>query len=574
MNSMTVGGNQLAVRTLTGGSLEVQVCEIVGITGTDGAYIANPLATAAGAPAGLLFTVQGDPAGEPIPVDIGSPTISLTLGTFAAPLRTDPTGTTAQPVTGPVTDAQIRATPLPVSGPATDAQLRATPLPVSGFPATQAISAVSLPLPTGAASELTLAGLNAKFIADTYADFDTTPATSNVRVIGLVLPSAAGPVIAGTAANPIRTDPTGNTPQPVTGPVTDAQMRATPLPVSGPATNAELRATPLPVSGFPATQPISAAALPLPAGAATETTLAAVNGKLVSAVVVDYDTNPATVNVEMRGLALPGAGGPVAGGTSANPIRTDPTGTTAQPVSQGVAGAAANAWGVRLSDGSSFASLAAINVDAINAGTNIAQVCTGSIWLFNGATYDRARGDVANGLDVDVTRMPALTKGTQGATGVSTQDLKDAGRNVTNYFMALPVLTTAADVLMSLTGFKGGAAVAANTQPAVVSAGKTYRINKITITYIATATAGEVRVSLRVNTGGAVLVTSPVVESWVVGAGTPATAGSSQTVTISFPDGLEFAAGAGIGITIAGVSAAGALAIAGYGQVSLSGFEY
>lgn len=32
-------------------------------------------------------------------------------------------------VTGPATDAQLRATPLPVTGPATDTQLRATPLP-------------------------------------------------------------------------------------------------------------------------------------------------------------------------------------------------------------------------------------------------------------------------------------------------------------------------------------------------------------------------------------------------------------------------------------------------------------
>jgi hypothetical protein len=32
--------------------------------------------------------------------------------------------------------------------------------------------------------------------------------------------------------------------------------------------------------------------------------------------------------------------------------------------------------------------------------------------LFNGATWDRARGDTTNGLDVDVTRLPALAAGT------------------------------------------------------------------------------------------------------------------------------------------------------------------
>lgn len=152
----------------------------------------------------------------------------------------------------------------------------------------------------------------------------------------------------GTGANPVRTDPTGTTPQPVTdgggsitvdgavavagtvavsnfpavqpvsdnggsltvdgsvavssvggtvavsGPLTDTQLRATPVPVSGtvtanagtgpwpvtdnggsltvdgPLTNTELRA---------AAVPVSVASLPLPAGAATETTLSAINTK-------------------------------------------------------------------------------------------------------------------------------------------------------------------------------------------------------------------------------------------------------------------------------------------------------
>jgi predicted NUDIX family NTP pyrophosphohydrolase len=82
------------------------------------------------------------------------------VGTAGAPLRTDPTGTTPQPVTGPLTDAQLRASPVAVDGPLTDAELRAAPVPVSG-PLTDAelraaavpVSAASLPLPTGAATE-------------------------------------------------------------------------------------------------------------------------------------------------------------------------------------------------------------------------------------------------------------------------------------------------------------------------------------------------------------------------------------------------------------------------------------
>lgn len=47
----------------------------------------------------------------------------------------------------------------------------------------------------------------------------------------------------------------------------------------------------------------------------------------------DFDTGAGTATRTALGIALPGAGGPVAGGTSTNPVRTDPTGTTTQPIS-------------------------------------------------------------------------------------------------------------------------------------------------------------------------------------------------------------------------------------------------
>jgi hypothetical protein len=39
--------------------------------------------------------------------------------------------------------------------------------------------------------------------------------------------------------------------------------------------------------------------------------------------------------------------------------------------------------------------------------------------LFNGTTWDRSRGDTANGLDVDVTRLPALVAGSADIGGVN-----------------------------------------------------------------------------------------------------------------------------------------------------------
>jgi len=113
--------------------------------------------------------------------------------------------------------------------PLTDTQLRATAVPVSGtfFQATQPISAASLPLPSGAATETTLAAVES----------DTTAIAASIASID------------------------GKTATLVSGRV----------PVDGSGVTQ-------PVSGtfFQATQPVSAAALPLPSGASTETTLVAV----------------------------------------------------------------------------------------------------------------------------------------------------------------------------------------------------------------------------------------------------------------------------------------------------------
>lgn len=174
---------------------------------------------------------------------------------------------------------------------------------------------------------------------------------------------------------------------------------------------------------------------------------------------------------------------------------------------------------------------------------------------------------------VYVRDLPVQAKNTQSTYAVSTQDQKDAGRNTTNYFMAAQVLSTGSEALQSLTGYKSGAAVGATTTPAVVTSGKTYRITRITITYIAVAAAGAIQVNLRANLSGLVALGSPLVNSWLVGAGA-ATAGIAQTVHIDIPDGLEFAAGTGIGISVLGVGATGSAAAAGYAKISVAGFEY
>jgi hypothetical protein len=168
---------------------------------------------------------------------------------------------------------------------------------------------------------------------------------------------------------------------------------------------------------------------------------------------------------------------------------------------------------------------------------------------------------------------PVITKGAQGTSGFTVQNMKDAGRNQTNFFMVTPIITTATDTLQSLTGYKSGAAVTATLTPAVVSVGKTFRLVSMSITYVAVATAGSVKFSLRANTSGVVVIGSPIVLNWIIGAAA-AVAGVSENAQISFPDGLEFAAGTGLGISMIGLGATQVAAAVGYGQISFHGFEY
>jgi hypothetical protein len=157
----------------------------------------------------------------------------------------DVSASNPMPVSGPVTDAQLRATPVPVSGSLTDAELRAAAVPVSGP------------------------------VTDTQ------------------LRAAAVPV---------------------SGPLTDAQLRAAAVPVSGPLTDAQLRASAVTVTGSVAVAgiveiandsgsaiPISASALPLPTDAATQTTLAALSAKVPALATTVPDNNASGIPIRTIG---------------------------------------------------------------------------------------------------------------------------------------------------------------------------------------------------------------------------------------------------------------------------------
>jgi hypothetical protein len=183
------------------------------------------------------------------------------VGTVAEPLRVDPVGTTAQPVTDNGGSLTVDGT-----------------VAISG---TVPVSAASLPLPTGAATEATLALIKAK--------------TDNLDV---ALSTRA-----------------------VTG-LTDAQLRATAVPVSdggasltvdGAVTVSNFPAVQpindnggsLTVDGtfWPATQPISAVALPLPTGAATAA-LQTQPGVDIGDVTVNNAAGAAAVNIQDGGNSI------------------------------------------------------------------------------------------------------------------------------------------------------------------------------------------------------------------------------------------------------------------------------
>jgi hypothetical protein len=101
----------------------------------------------------------------------------------------------SQPVTGPLTDAQLRATPVPVSGsvtatgPLTDTQLRATPVPVSGPLTDTQLRATPVPV----SGTVTTGGLTDTQLRATPVPVSgtVTAANASVGATGAAPPSSA-----------------------------------------------------------------------------------------------------------------------------------------------------------------------------------------------------------------------------------------------------------------------------------------------------------------------------------------------------------------------------------------------
>jgi hypothetical protein len=341
-------------------------------------------------------------------------------------------------MTVPVSGTFWQATQ-PVSGPLTDAQLRATAVPVSGtfWQATQPISAASLPLPSGAAQDRTTAAApSAARLSDGTAFYDAR----QIRTITETIP--------------------------VSGPLTDAQLRASAVATSLASlpslavgdnrigrikitddTNVAKVAIAAPASTDPglvvhvASQPPGGGggtvqyAEDTPSVDAEQLVMMGVKRKDVRGTDVSLDGDRANLHVnannELRvkhedsipvtgtfwqtnqpvvgntGDGTVDTGAPVKGGlrivTGTPPLRTD--GHRADLI-----GGARGSLYVTLMDPNNASNVTIGNpADADGNWTGMLTNSRGMMW--NGASWDRFRGDIANGLDVDVTDKAARENG-------------------------------------------------------------------------------------------------------------------------------------------------------------------
>jgi len=213
--------------------------------------------------------------------------------------------------------------------------------------------------------------------------------------------------------------------------------------------------------------------------------------------------------------------------------------------------------------------------------------------VYNGTTWDRMRGDTTNGVDVDVTRLPALpagtnnigdvdvltlpsipagnnnigdvdvltlpalpagnnnigdvdvvsvptlTKGTQGSTGFSTQDLKDAGRVNIMWTVSAFVTTAVSEALLTVTESRDAATTTTFTSKTITS-GKRLRITSVNAGFLGGGTTPVVSraiLRIRANTAGATTTASPLQAVLTGSSGLNAKTITPQTWT--FPDGIE-----------------------------------
>jgi hypothetical protein len=351
----------------------------------------------------------------------------------------------------------VRESALP-TGAATEATLLLIESAVDGIEAllggTLAISAASLPLPTGAATSakqpaigtagtasadvLTVQGIASMTalkvdgsavtqpVSDgggsltvdgtvavsgtvtvdtelTTANLDTGVGTDTRAVVGLAMAESGGATLVGSA-NPLPTS-----------------VASLPLP-AGAATEATLLLVEGAVDGIEAllsgTLAVSAVSLPLPTGAATEATLASA---LTALQLIDNIVSGTGVNISKINGVTPLMG---AGNTGTGTLRVDLTSNgSGQVAAIGKANHDSAVSGAPVLNGGYASATAPANVSANGDVVRAWHLLNGAQATVLTAAGALIGGDATNGLDVDVTRLPALPAGTNNIGDVDVLSL-------------------------------------------------------------------------------------------------------------------------------------------------------
>lgn len=165
-----------------------------------------------------------------------------------------------------------------------------------------------------------------------------------------------------------------------------------------------------------------------------------------------------------------------------------------------------------------------------------------------------------------------------GANSQAVIQPKDANRNARIFMLDAYTAAPATEALQTVVQWYSNAAVAGTTTPAVVPAGKILRLTGVTMSTKSLATVGSAVLRIRANTAGVATLASPLVWSCEAGskagATTTAMTGATDTITFSFPDGIEFPAGTGLGFTLAGYGPTGTLTLEGVTRFVVTSYEY
>lgn len=171
----------------------------------------------------------------------------------------------------------------------------------------------------------------------------------------------------------------------------------------------------------------------------------AANGRLWASALIDTALPAGTNNIgDVDVLTVPAPLSTTGGGTEATALRVTVASDSTGVLSVDDNGGSLTVDGTVGVSGVVDTELPAAAALADAAANPTTPTVGAASLVFNGTTWDRARGDTGNGLDVDVTRLPALVAGTANIGDVDVASIAAGDNNIGNVDIAsLPVASTA-----------------------------------------------------------------------------------------------------------------------------------